>query len=113
MTAVMMRPNGGQLVDVGFIGLGVMGQPMAVNLARAGLRPVVWNRTRSRVGPVVAAGGGAGGGPAALFRAADVVFLMLADEAATDAVLARGTPAFAERVAGRTVVHLGTAAPDW
>lgn len=32
---------------VGFIGLGSMGQPMALNLARAGTPLLVWNRTRS------------------------------------------------------------------
>jgi 3-hydroxyisobutyrate dehydrogenase len=100
-------------VDVGFIGLGVMGQPMAVNLARAGLRPVVWNRTPSRAEPVVAAGGRVADGPAGVFQAAGVVFLMLADEAATDAVLGRGTDQFGERVGGRTVVHMGTTSPEW
>ena len=32
---------------VGFVGLGVMGQPMALNLAKAGARLIVWNRTLS------------------------------------------------------------------
>ena len=32
-------------MKVGFIGLGVMGQPMALNLARAGTALIVWNRT--------------------------------------------------------------------
>jgi 3-hydroxyisobutyrate dehydrogenase len=36
------------LMKVGFIGLGVMGQPMALNLARAGTELVVWNRTPER-----------------------------------------------------------------
>src|SRR5690606_41583023 len=40
------------------------------------------------------------------------IFLMPADEAATDALLARGTPDFATRVAGRTVVQMGTMAPE-
>ncbi|HEY0526736.1 MAG TPA: NAD(P)-binding domain-containing protein, partial [Stellaceae bacterium] len=35
-------------MDVGFIGLGVMGQPMALNLARAGTKLVVWNRTAEK-----------------------------------------------------------------
>jgi len=100
-------------MGVGFVGLGVMGQPMAVNLARAGLHPLVWNRTASRVDPVVAAGGRRAGGPDEVFRGCEVVLLMLADEAATDAVLGRGTPDFPARVAGRTVVHMGTTSPVW
>jgi len=43
----------------------------------------------------------------------DTVLLMLANAAATDAVLARGTPAFAGLVRGRTVVQMGTTAPGY
>jgi 3-hydroxyisobutyrate dehydrogenase-like beta-hydroxyacid dehydrogenase len=68
---------------IGFVGLGVMGQPMAVNLARAGLRPLVWNRTASRVDPVVAASGRRAGDLDEVFRDCEVVLLMLADEAAS------------------------------
>jgi 3-hydroxyisobutyrate dehydrogenase len=100
-------------VTVGFLGLGVMGQPMAVNLARAGVRLVVWNRTVARTGPVAAAGAAVAASPGEVFRRADVVLLMLADEAATDSVLGRGTADFATRVPGRTVVHMGTTSPDY
>jgi 3-hydroxyisobutyrate dehydrogenase len=48
-----------------------------------------------------------------VFEQAQVVVLMLADAAAIDVVLARGTPAFAAMVAGRTVVHMGTTAPEY
>lgn len=97
------------MVDVGFIGLGVMGQPMALNLARAGVRPIVWNRTAARTGPVLAAGARPAGSPADVLRRAEVVFLMLADEAATDEVLGR-PPA---PVTGRIVVQMGTMSPEW
>ncbi|MEU1702000.1 NAD(P)-dependent oxidoreductase [Streptomyces pseudogriseolus] len=93
---------------VGFVGLGVMGRPMALNLARAGTPLVVWNRTPDRCAPLRDAGAEVAAGPAEVFRRADTVLLMLADEAAVDAVLGRGTPGFAARVAGRTVVHMGT-----
>lgn len=94
-------------MQLGFIGLGVMGQPMALNLAKAGTRPVVWNRTAARAEPVIAAGARWVDGPAEVLRRADVVFLMLADEAATDEVLARVS------VAGRTLVQMGTMSPEW
>ena len=35
---------------VGFVGLGVMGQPMALNLAKAGVDLLVWNRSADRCG---------------------------------------------------------------
>ncbi|GAA2254084.1 NAD(P)-dependent oxidoreductase [Streptomyces indiaensis] len=93
---------------VGFIGLGVMGQPMALRLARAGTPLVVWNRTSQRCEALRGAGAEVAVSAAEVFRRAATVFLMLADEAAVDTVLGRGTPDFAQRVAGRTVVHMGT-----
>ncbi len=98
---------------LGFVGLGVMGQPMALNLLRAGATLTVWNRTPDRCAPLAAAGARSAAGPAEVFAASDVVLLMLADQAAADAVLARGTADFARRVAGRVVVHMGTVAPTW
>ncbi|MEU1256358.1 NAD(P)-dependent oxidoreductase [Streptomyces chartreusis] len=98
---------------VGFIGLGVMGQPMALNLARAGTPLVVWNRSTDRCAPLRAAGAEIAASPAEVFARADTVILMLADETALDTVLGRGTPDFAAHVAGRTVVHMGTTAPEY
>ncbi|MER6953327.1 MULTISPECIES: NAD(P)-dependent oxidoreductase [unclassified Streptomyces] len=98
---------------VGFVGLGVMGQPMALNLARAGTPLVVWNRTPGRCAPLRAAGAEVAANPAEVFERAEVVILMLADEPAVDAVLGRGTPGFAARVAGRTVVHMGTTSAEY
>jgi 3-hydroxyisobutyrate dehydrogenase len=48
-----------------------------------------------------------------VFARADVVLLMLADDPAIDAVLGRGGPDFAARVAGRVVVHMGTTSPEY
>ncbi|GII55904.1 2-hydroxy-3-oxopropionate reductase [Planotetraspora thailandica] len=98
---------------VGFIGLGVMGQPMALNLARAGTDLVVWNRTADRSGPLRAAGATVARTPAEVFLAARVVFLMLADGVAIDSTLGRGTPDFAANVAGHTIVHMGTTSPEY
>lgn len=41
---------------IGFIGMGTMGLPMAVNMARAGLELMVYNRTRGKTGPALEAG---------------------------------------------------------
>ncbi|WP_030863534.1 NAD(P)-dependent oxidoreductase [Streptomyces sp. NRRL S-37] len=98
---------------VGFIGLGVMGRPMALNLARAGTPLTVWNRTAARCAPLRDAGAEVAGSAGEVFDRAGTVLLMLADETAVDAVLGRGTPDFAARVAGRTVVHMGTTSPEY
>jgi 3-hydroxyisobutyrate dehydrogenase len=98
---------------VGFLGLGVMGQPMALNLARAGTPLVVWNRTPARCEPLREAGAAVAASPAEVFARTGTVLMMLADGAAIDEVLGRGTPAFEARVAGHTVVHMGTTAPAY
>ncbi|QYY29718.1 NAD(P)-dependent oxidoreductase [Cupriavidus pinatubonensis] len=93
---------------VGFIGLGVMGQPMALNLARAGTPLVVWNRSGGKYEPLVEAGAAVADSPADVFTRAGVVILMLANDRAIDEALGRGTPDFAARVRERTIVHMGT-----
>lgn len=100
-------------MHVGFIGLGVMGRPMARRLVSAGTPLVVWNRTPGRAAPLRAAGASVAADADGVFARCDVVLLMLADETAVDAVLGRGTPALAARVAGRTVVHMGTTSPEY
>jgi 3-hydroxyisobutyrate dehydrogenase len=97
----------------GFIGLGVMGQPMALNLARAGTPLVVWNRTAARCEPLREAGASVAADPVDVFQRARTVILMLADAPAVDAVLGRGTPRFAAQLTGRTVVHMGTTSADY
>ncbi|MFF4116544.1 NAD(P)-dependent oxidoreductase [Streptomyces sp. NPDC001714] len=97
----------------GFVGLGVMGQPMALNLARAGTPLVVWNRTPERAEALRAAGARVAASVEEVFAQARVVFVMLVDEAVTDAVLGRGGPEFAKLVADRVVVSTGSTAPEY
>jgi 3-hydroxyisobutyrate dehydrogenase len=100
-------------VEVGFIGLGLMGEAMAVNLEQAKTPLVVWNRTAARSEPLRAAGARVAASPAAVFERADVVILMLADGVAIDAVLGRGTPLFRSNAAQHTIVHMGTTSPQY
>ena len=100
-------------MEVGFVGLGIMGQPMALNLARSGRPLVVWNRSPHRTEPLRDAGARVVATPAEVFAAAEVVILMLAHQDAIDAVLDRRTDHFAELVAGRTIVHMGTTSPGF
>ncbi len=104
-------PVGDAGARVGFLGLGLMGTPMALNLARAGIALVVWNRSPGRTDLLAAAGASVATDPAAVFEQAEIVLAMLTDVAAIDAVLGRGTPEFELRVAGHVFVHMGTIAP--
>jgi 3-hydroxyisobutyrate dehydrogenase len=100
-------------VTTGFLGLGVMGRPMALNLARAGADLVVWNRSPAGAEALRAAGASVAVDPAEVFARAEVVILMLANAGAVDSVLGRGTEVFGRYVRGRTVVHMGTTAPEY
>jgi 3-hydroxyisobutyrate dehydrogenase len=90
-----------------------MGTPMALRLARAGTPLVVWSRRPASCTPLRDAGAAVAADPAEVFARADVVLMMLANADAIDAVLHRGTPAFADLVRNRTVVHMGTTAPGF
>ena len=100
-------------MNLGFVGIGHMGEPMAANLRRAGVALTVWNRTPGKCDALAALGANVAPSVDALFAQCDIVMLMLFDSAAVDAVLGRGTPAFAARVAGRVVIHLGTTSPAY
>lgn len=102
----------GRTEAVGFVGLGVMGQPMALNLARAGVRLVVWNRTPERAEPLRQEGAEVAADVEEVFARAGTVILMLLNEAVLDATLLRGTPAFARLVRGHLVVSMASNAPD-
>lgn len=108
-----MRLRMGCAMEIGFIGLGVMGQPMALNLARAGTPLIVWNRSPGRSVSLRAAGADVAANPDEIFRQSRIVILMLYDGAAIDFTLGRGTPSFATNVAGHVIVHMGTTSPDY
>lgn len=92
-------------MDVGFIGLGMMGKPMAVNLIRAGHRVCVWNRSGSPTRELAALGARIATEPAAA-AGTEVLMTMLADDEATRAVLVGG--AVLERAA-RGLIHVNLA----
>lgn len=100
-------------MKTGFIGLGVMGQPMALNLARAGTGLIVWNRTPERCTALRDAGAQVADSAGDVFRQARIVILMMATDTALDAVLGRHTADFAANVAQHTIVHMGTASADY
>ncbi|MBN8185564.1 NAD(P)-dependent oxidoreductase [Salipiger thiooxidans] len=99
--------------QIGFIGLGTMGEPMALNLRRAGQPLMVWNRTPERTAPLRDAGAIVAANVGDVFERCNTVLLMLENEGATDAVLGRGTEAFARRVSGHCIVSMGTTSADY
>ncbi len=73
-------------MQIGFVGLGPMGEAMAARLLDAGHRLRVFNRTPARADALVAAGAERAASPAAASAQADIVFSMLADDNASEAL---------------------------
>lgn len=72
---------------IAFLGIGLMGLPMARNLLKAGYPVTVWNRTRSKAQPLVAEGATLAEQPQDALRDADIVITMLENGAIVEAVL--------------------------
>lgn len=64
---------------VGFVGLGIMGRPMAMNLLKGGHTTTVWARRNESMAPLIEAGATGAESPAAVAVQSDVVFSMVAD----------------------------------
>ncbi len=97
---------------LGFVGLGRMGVVMAPRLLAADRPLVVWNRNKDRAAPLIAAGARLATTPAALTREADIVFVMLHDDIAADAVYGGAEGLLANDAPGRLFVDLSTLRPS-
>lgn len=73
-------------MEIGFIGLGKMGKPMARHLLEAGYSLTVHNRSRAPVAELAAAGAHPAGSPAEVARASDVVLTCLTNTASVEDV---------------------------
>jgi 2-hydroxy-3-oxopropionate reductase len=72
---------------IGFIGLGIMGKPMASNLLAAGFQLTVHNRSRGPVEELIAQGATPAGSPRETASASDIVITMLPDSPDVEAVV--------------------------
>ena len=68
---------------IAFLGLGIMGRPMAANLAKAGHEVVVWNRTAGKT----VEGAQTATTPAEAARGAEVVWICVSDTKAVESIL--------------------------
>jgi 3-hydroxyisobutyrate dehydrogenase len=96
---------------VGFIGLGIMGQPMARNLLKAGFGLVVYTRTRRKAEGLLAEGARWADSPAAVARQAPMVITMVADSPDVEQVVL-GPQGIIEGVRpGGMVIDMSTVSP--
>src|ERR1700675_4979521 len=96
---------------VGFIGLGLMGRPMAANLLKAGYDVTVWNRTASRADELVAQGAKRAATTREVAAASEVVFTIVSDPPALESVLWGEDGVFAGLRRGSVLVESSTVSP--
>ena len=100
------------MTNIAFIGLGIMGSPMAVHLAKAGHRVAGYNRSPEKAAPLVDAGGRAAESIADAVGDADVVCLMVPDSPDVTAVLAGEGGVFDNAKEGTLVIDFSSIRPD-
>lgn len=102
----------GEMARIGWIGLGNMGQPMSKRLVEAGYQVTVYNRTKEKAAEVVSAGAKMAESPAAVARASNFVFTMVADSAALEAVSLGPDGLVAGLAPGSVVIDMSTVSPE-
>ena len=99
-------------MHIGFIGLGLMGRPLALHLAQAGHTLHVWARRQASLDPFKDVGAKAHASPAEVARHAEIVFTMVADAPDVHAVIMGDNGIAAGGRRGLIVVDMSTINPN-
>ena len=97
---------------IGFIGLGIMGRPMALNLIKAGYKLVVTSRSKGPIEALAAAGAKAVTSPAEVAKEADVVITMVPDTPDVELVIRGKNGVLDGLKRGAIVIDMSTISPD-
>jgi 2-hydroxy-3-oxopropionate reductase len=100
------------MAEIGFIGLGIMGAPMAANLVKAGHEVTGYNRSSPKVERLVEAGGKPAASIEDATSGADVVITMLPDSPEVREVVLEPGGVLDSAAAGTLLVDMSTIAPD-
>ncbi|GAB2282366.1 Putative oxidoreductase glyr1 [Dionaea muscipula] len=99
-------------VEVGFLGLGIMGKAMAMNLLRDGIKLTVWNRTPSKCDELIAHGASLGVTPAAVVKKCKYTIAMLSDPAAALSVVFEKDGVLEQIRDGKGYIDMSTVSTD-
>jgi 2-hydroxy-3-oxopropionate reductase len=97
---------------IGFIGQGIMGRPMSLNLARAGHGLTVWARRPEATAPLAAAGAQTADSPREIAVRSDIVFLIVSDTPDVEEVIFGPAGIVHGARAGTVVVDMSTISPS-
>jgi 2-hydroxy-3-oxopropionate reductase len=100
------------MTTIAFVGLGIMGQPMAVHLQNAGYDVCGMNRSPERTKPLVEAGGRAATSIAEAVKGADVVAVMVPDSPDVEQVLAGEGGVWENAPTGSLIIDFSSIRPD-
>jgi 3-hydroxyisobutyrate dehydrogenase-like beta-hydroxyacid dehydrogenase len=98
---------------IGFMGLGIMGSPMAANLLKAGYPVTVYNRSPEKAENLVQQGAGLAANPRALVEAAEVVIAMVTGPEALDDLLWGPHGAGAAMRPGKVFINMSSVTPRY
>lgn len=99
-------------MKIGFIGTGIMGRPMALNLIKAGHELYTWGRRFDTLEPLLVAGATGKGTPAEVAAAADITITMLPGTADVEQVVLGERGLMHGARAGSVIVDMSTIAPS-
>ena len=97
---------------IGFIGLGIMGKPMCINLLRARFQVTVWNRTPEKMQQVVALGAQAAASPRNVAETADIIITMVTDSPDVEEVILGADGVIHGAKPGSVVIDMSTISPS-
>jgi 2-hydroxy-3-oxopropionate reductase len=100
------------MTTVGFIGLGIMGAPMAKNLAAAGFDVVGYNRSPDKTARLAADGVRAAGSVSEVAAQGEIIITMLPDSPDVEAVVLSADGVLAGAAAGSLFIDMSTIRPD-
>jgi 3-hydroxyisobutyrate dehydrogenase len=101
-----------QAEKLGYLGLGMMGFPMARRLLNAGYDVTVWNRSAGKTAGLVEAGGGTASNPLGVAKAASIIFMCVTDAKSVEDVVFGANGLAAAPGTGKLVVDFSSIHPD-
>ena len=97
---------------IGFIGTGLMGQPMARRLLESGYSLTVWNRTADKAKSLLDAGAGSADSPMAVARSSEAVITMVTDSRASEEVICGREGVLEGAHPNLILIDMGSIAPE-
>ena len=97
--------------NIGWIGLGRMGNPMSLRLLDAGYHLIVFNRTKGKDESLNSHGAAIAGSPAEVLRNSDIIFIMVSDDNAVREIFIGKNGLLSAGAKGKIIVNMSTVSP--